>query len=536
MRESRWSRRSVLATAAVAGGVSATVTADVSTTATAGVSTAATTSDRAVQTGDADWPMFEFDPANTGYDPTASGVGSIDDQRWRRQGSFRTSSRPVIADGTLYLGTFDDELLAYDLDDGSIETVRRFSTWVDTPAVVGGRVIVGSGEDTYAIDRGSGEIKWARTFDSSASALTYDDRTDRLYRSGRYGVRRLDPETGDVDWFTDMFDGSVYASTPAVGPERVFVNETNEGLHAVNVADGTVEWAAGAEIGNDVAATDGPAVYHDGLVYAMGRWSFESIAEQFSIDNEVVYAVDAATGDVEWVTEVNGVVESPTGVGDRLYVAVGLSDPGTDGQTPGDAKLLGLNATTGAIEWQHRLPDKTVAEDLSVAGGRVYCTARSITFSTDTRTASDHALVAVDPATDERVFEESIPRLSSIVVGDGQVATLSATDSATAVALYEGREPRATPTDRSVSTPSPTESRPTTESTGGGRTATRSGTTPTGGSGSTAPAGTTPAAGFDGFLGQFLAALLGTEALVAISTAVVVVLLVLTWNSRVENG
>ena len=106
---------------------------------------------------DADeWPMFRRSDRNAGHNPRATGPGPEPSLRWAFETGDSVWSSPVVADGRAYVGSYDGNLYAVDVDTG--EEVWRFETddRIDgTPAVVDGVVYVGSGNGTlYALDAG----------------------------------------------------------------------------------------------------------------------------------------------------------------------------------------------------------------------------------------------------------------------------------------------------------------------------------------------------------------------------------------------
>jgi outer membrane protein assembly factor BamB len=220
----------------------------------------------------------------------------------------------------------------------------------------------------------------------------------------------------------------------------VFINEVNNGLYSLKESDGTVEWSISPRINEDVLPESIAPIYNDGMVYGVGSWESEPIAEGRYIDKSAVYAVNAGTGKVEWVTRLEGVIRPPVIAGDSIYAASSFTNPRVDEQSPGNVKLYRLDAENGSIEWELELTDRTTTTGLAVARDTVYCATFSISFSEDESTESDHRIVAAEPETGSRIVDKSITRLHTLVVGNGHVVTLSGTDSSTTVAMYSGQE------------------------------------------------------------------------------------------------
>jgi outer membrane protein assembly factor BamB len=186
---------------------------------------------------------------------------------WRlRTGAVESS--PLLLDGTLYFGTFDENLYALDAKTKRVRWKLKTGGEVKGgPAYWRGTIYTGSYDGkVYAADAKTGKLQW-----SSGS------------QAGLRGA------------------GNFYAS-PAVAYGRVFIGNTDGKVYAFGARSGDLIWAK----------TTGNYVYSSAAV--ADRTVFVG-----SYDRRL-YALDAATGDVKWSTPVNGAVSgSPTIMAGLVY-------------------------------------------------------------------------------------------------------------------------------------------------------------------------------------------------------------------------
>ncbi|WP_225306791.1 outer membrane protein assembly factor BamB family protein [Haloarcula hispanica] len=105
--------------------------------------------------------MFQFDSANTGYNPDASIATEQVGQRWRTSTLGEVVASPVIANGMAFVGSRDGKVYAMDVEDGSKQWEYNIGEPIEsTPAVSNGSVFVGStGGNVYSLST-DGDINW----------------------------------------------------------------------------------------------------------------------------------------------------------------------------------------------------------------------------------------------------------------------------------------------------------------------------------------------------------------------------------------
>jgi outer membrane protein assembly factor BamB len=165
-----------------------------------------------------------------GCDETFRGVSLADGKELFRIPGDVTAASPALDGGRAYLGTYNNEVLAFDVKARKVlwryENPDRQFPYYSSAAIAGGRVILG-GRDRFvhAIDAASGKPAWrvetrARVDSSPAVA------GNRVYvgsSDGRLYV--LDVATGNKLWEFDA--GAPLTSSPAVAGGRVVIGTTD---------------------------------------------------------------------------------------------------------------------------------------------------------------------------------------------------------------------------------------------------------------------------------------------------------------------
>ena len=184
-----------------------------------------------------------------------------------------------------------------------------------SPTVADGTVYVGSYDDTlYAVDAATGTQEWA--FDTSGSVRSSPTVVDGTvyfgiikYQGGT--LYAVDAATGSEEWtFTQPSRG--LSSSPTVLNGTVYIGSNDNTLYAVDADSGDREWA----FDTSGRVFSSPTVA-DGTVYVGSDGTFDS-----DYEDSALYAVDAATGDQEWAfTQPSGrVFSSPTVADGTVYV------------------------------------------------------------------------------------------------------------------------------------------------------------------------------------------------------------------------
>ncbi|SDF54352.1 Outer membrane protein assembly factor BamB, contains PQQ-like beta-propeller repeat [Halorientalis regularis] len=331
------------------------------------------------------WPQFQYGPGNGGS-PSASGQAGT--QQWRFGTGNVWYSSPAVVDGTVYVGSDDNNVYALSADDGTEQW--RFDTGSpveQSPAVVDGTVYLGSYDRNVAPEN-----------DGNMYALSADDGTEQ-WRFETGGWMMSPPAVVDGTVYFGSYDRNVYAlaaadgseqwrfearyavrSSPAVVDGTVYIGDSSN-VYALSADDGTEQWRF--EAGKPGESS--PAVV-DGTVYIAG------------IDN--MYALSADDGTEQWRFEAgNFGGSSPAVVNGTVYI---LSKGNV-------SSVYALSADDGTELWRFE-GSYTVDSSPAVVDGTVYIGGKDDVYA-----------LSADDGTEQWRFDTGSTVMSPPVVVDGTV-------------------------------------------------------------------------------------------------------------------
>jgi outer membrane protein assembly factor BamB len=299
---------------------------------------------------------------------------------WSFDGHSLLEFPPAIANGRLYLPTFDGRLYAIDADTG--KTIWSFQSnrcaWA-SPAVsdeliiesfIGRRGscqndVPGAGGEVVAFDGTTGHIRWRRSHARDESSPVV---ANGLVHGGDWSgqVYAVDVTTGKPRW-TFQTGGEIKGSA-ALDGGRLFIGSYDGYVYALDASDGSLLWRTSGQtrLGTQGRFYSTPAVAFgrvyigstDGKVYSYGvrsgklRWSRSTGSYVYAspaIWRQLVligsydgffYALDAATGDVRWRFDAKERISgSATVIDGVVYFS-------TFGQ-----HTYGLDAESGRLVW-----------------------------------------------------------------------------------------------------------------------------------------------------------------------------------------
>ena len=245
----------------------------------------------------------------------------------------------------------------YDLGDADVPRVLPHPSVFDwdwqgaTPVIADGTVYVGSGEGSlHAVDAGSGERRWRFATNGKIRNAAAVDGERVVFGSADHFVYALDRKTGAERWRHDT--RADVNATPLIDGGRIYIGNRGAGLYALDAASGTEIWR----------------------LYFWGSWveSTPVIAEGVlyigSSDLRRVSAIDPADGHVRWRSDVRGWSwGTPLVVGDRIYAAAA---GGTPYFVRHLASLSTLDRKTGRLLTRWPFPD-TGGHQWGIAGSPV---------------------------------------------------------------------------------------------------------------------------------------------------------------------
>lgn len=210
-------------------------------------------------------------------------------------------SSPVIVDGTVYIGAGKE---VYALNAGTGELRWEFAAQnlvTSSATVAGGRVYISDFDYFYAIDQASGKLLWSYPAKSAISFSAVATEHTVLITSGE-AVVALDGASGRKLW-ESSYEGQKLIPAGVSG-ELALVKST-ETLYALRLGDGGEVWRF-----NDINFISLPAVA-GGQVFVVSG----------SSANTAVEALDSATGKSVWKQPVRSLASTaPVIAGGAIYV------------------------------------------------------------------------------------------------------------------------------------------------------------------------------------------------------------------------
>ena len=365
------------------------------------------------------WPVFGRDVNGSHYNPdekiTPANVARLK-VLWKFETGADVSGQPVVANGVLYFGSWDGKEYAIDAKTGA--KLWDYDCGVPTrsaAAYADGVLYFGDiGGFLHAVDAKSGALKWKKRLDTHPSTVA---TSSPIIHQGRIYIGVSSHEEGAMlgkkDYVCCTFRGSVLALEASTGKElwRYWVIPETPADQGKNKQGKSIMGPAGGAVWSTVSldtaskrvyVTTGnqytpPASKFPNAILALNMdtgkliWSYQAtaadiwnfdcknLAECSDLDvdfgmapvffkgkgNKTLvgagaksgwfYALDPATGAVEWKKEVGpggklgGIEFGGATDGERVYV--GISN------VPKQGSISALDGATGNILWQTPSPD-----------------------------------------------------------------------------------------------------------------------------------------------------------------------------------
>jgi outer membrane protein assembly factor BamB len=315
---------------------------------------ATTAVDRSLPKTPQDWPGFLYDDTNQRCFSGVSLTAGADSVRWSRETEDAIWASPAIADGTLYVGSYDGHLYALSTETGDVLWRYRTGDRIDgSPAVADGTVYFGSHDRTvYALDAETGEERWlygttgiVRSSPAVENGVVYVGSHCRTEECSVYYdvqwpdrgyLHAIDAASGTPRWRYETGDGVI--STPAIRDGTVYVGSSDNTLYALDTATGETRWTY--DSGNAIMSS--PVVADDRILFG-------------NVGGEV-FAVDADSGDRVWTFDANRSLDSalnltvvitgtPAVCDGTVYVGSMVPDETVYG------KLYAIDADDGSEAW-----------------------------------------------------------------------------------------------------------------------------------------------------------------------------------------
>lgn len=349
---------------------------------------------------DGSWPLGRGDARNTGATtdrgPTASATVG-----WRFTDHLSSRKAPVVADGDLYVGSFEETAAFVCLDAATGEEQWRTDLgdgddvrFLESAAAIAGDVVLaGFGELLFAFERTTGEVEWRQRFQERLNAPLFADSTGYVTTAGGGSVVAFDAATGTSRWRRDIGQRCPGPVAVADGTVYTVTNQENDqgSLVALDAATGDERWrytspqpltGSPAVDGGTVFVGDAQGV-HAVTIEGAQRWQFQGQpledhewrnwsyrgsspavsngAVYVGAADERVYALDADTGEKRWAFWTwNNVTGAPVVTPDTVYV-------GSD-----DSIIYALDVDTGQRRWEFDTTGRIDGAGGAVVDGRLY--------------------------------------------------------------------------------------------------------------------------------------------------------------------
>lgn len=325
------------------------------------------------------WRTFQGDTANTGTGKgTATGPATEPTVDWKVTADDEMQGAPVIVDGTVLAGSWDNTLYAVELSSGDERWTFDAGGSQSSPvAVASETVFLGAGETVAALDIESGEPYWTTTIESRCRGgpvvgdgqlyVPTQDKLlamsaasgDQLWDTGTAGPIPSTPHLTDETVYFTSADGNIYAvstdgetrwqkrisssggfPSPTAVDGTVYFGWGDGTLYALNASDGIEQWTDRAGGEERVAVTEGTAYIASYPLKAIGtqdhveQWTTEEpegLFTNFTVgtgrvylgnDEAETFAYDRETGEQQWRFQDNYSVETSLAI-DEGYLVYG---------------------------------------------------------------------------------------------------------------------------------------------------------------------------------------------------------------------
>ena len=316
-----------------------------------------------------DWPQFHLGPDHTGFNPyenvlSPETVGNLT-SRWTYITDDAVTADPVVANGRVYITSWDGYLYALDAGTGSLfwkfpdgehftpavadgvvyvsglvlpssylyaldansgSLLWSYPSGATSPAVANGVVYIGSADQVCALDAHTGALLWS--YQTAGQTWAAPAVANGVVYVGADKLYALNASTGALLWSSLSLEGGVDETSPVVANGVVYVTTGYRQLYALNANTGAHLWKYAPDPQGILWST--PAVAN-GVVYFGAAYPDVSL-----------YALDAGTGVLLWKYATGNDVESSPAVANGV-VYVGS----------GDSNVYALNASTGAFLWKY---------------------------------------------------------------------------------------------------------------------------------------------------------------------------------------
>ncbi|TLX75966.1 T9SS type A sorting domain-containing protein [Labilibacter sediminis] len=264
---------------------------------------------------------------------------------------IKQSSPAVADDGSIYIGSYDNQLHAVN-PDGTLKWAFDTGGDIDSSPSIGqdGTIYVGSKSDSLYAIKPDGTLKWKfpiygdNIFSNPAQGpngvVFVGSTSDTLYAINPDGTKKWGfKAAGDIK------------SSPCVGVDgTVYFNSYEDNLYAVN-PDGTQKWAV---------TLSGRCF---GMPIISGSTLFVGVEYKHLVNEGKVYSINATDGTINWEVIIGGRIASAPSLDESGVLYIGTKE---------DKSLYAINSLTGAINWTYTTGDIVVSTPAIASDGKIY--------------------------------------------------------------------------------------------------------------------------------------------------------------------
>ena len=263
------------------------------------------------------------------------------------------SSPAIAADGSIYIGSNDNMLHAFNAD-GTNKWTFETGNWVDSTPSIGpdGTIYLGSWDNKiYALNPDNGNKHWEYETNSYIIASPAIGADGKIYVGSKDSIFYAFESNGSVAW--EYFTGEPITSSAALGQDgTIYFGDENGTFHAVN-PDGSGKWTYTVDTVTDTnkSILSSPALDLSGNIY-------------FGSGNGNCYSIrdNGESASLNWsFPAFDRVDASPVlGINDEVFFV------------SRDGYLRSLSTLTGNLNWDAFVGDVFYSSPVVDENGRTY--------------------------------------------------------------------------------------------------------------------------------------------------------------------
>jgi eukaryotic-like serine/threonine-protein kinase len=282
----------------------------------------------------------KVDDSRSGADLAPTAIGDVE-PIWRFKCEDEVRSSPLVENGMVFVGAYDNNLYALNAKDGKL--VWKYATdggLPGSPVAFKDLILVGS-EDRrlHAVSARGGRIQWSYYADGPIRSTPSIGDNHAFFGADDSYLHAVNLITGRGAWRVQV--SAPVRSRPALTEDRIYFGSEGGELYCVDYG-GELNWRFKAKR----AVTSSPLVYEGAVFFG-------------SVDSHV-YALETASGWTIWKFRANkAVISSPAIDGHVLFVG------------SADGHVYAIDIRSGREVWRYATENQ-VTSSPAVANGVVY--------------------------------------------------------------------------------------------------------------------------------------------------------------------